>query len=103
MLFEPASITAVNVTSAFYKHIDELIRSRTLPAIVDSLKRTGRFYALSWKPGSAPKVAHCFWDSDVYKSMEACCYYLIKRDIPELRAAVDEIVSYVIGAQWEDG
>lgn len=103
MLYEPAAIKAVKVTSPFYQHIDKVMRARTLPAIIDSLKSTGRFYALSWTPESAPKKAHCFWDSDVYKSMEACCYYLMKKDDPKIRADVEEVVSFVKKAQWEDG
>jgi DUF1680 family protein len=103
MLFEPAAVTAVDVTTSFYQHIDQVMRAKTLPAIIDSLKTTGRYYALSWTPETAPTRAHCFWDSDVYKSMEACCYYLMKRDEPSLREAVEEIVSFVVKAQWEDG
>lgn len=103
MSYQSAAITAVSVTSPFYQHIDKVMRTRTLPAIIDSLKSTGRFYALSWTPETAPKISHCFWDSDLAKTMEACCYYLQKEDDPKIRADVEEIVSYVKKAQWEDG
>jgi DUF1680 family protein len=103
MLFQPAPVEAVEVTSPFYHQLDELMRKSTLPAIIDSLKTTGRFYALSWTPETAPKKVHCFWDSDLYKTMEACCYYLIKKNDPQLRADVEEALGYIKKAQWEDG
>lgn len=103
MSFEPAPIDRVSVSSPFYLQIDERMRKTTLQAILDSLKSTGRFYALSWTPESAPTKAHCFWDSDVYKTMEACCYYLMKKDDAQIRADVEEIVGYIKKAQWEDG
>ena len=103
MSYTPASIRAVEVLSPLYLQLDGLMRNTTLPAILDSLRTTGRFYALSWTKETAPMKAHCFWDSDVFKSMEAICYYLIKKDEPDLRSAVEEIVRYVKAAQWKDG
>lgn len=103
MSYQPAALADVRVTSPFYQHIDKVMRKHTLPAIIDSLKSTGRFYALSWTRETAPKKAHCFWDSDVFKSMEACCYYLMKEDDPKIRADIEEIVGYVTKAQWKDG
>lgn len=103
MTCEPARFRAVTVLSPFYLEVSERIRNATLPAIVDALKRTGRFYALSWTPETAPRQAHCFWDSDVYKTMEACCYFLMERDDRRLRADVEEVRGYIEEAQWKDG
>lgn len=103
MFSEPTTFRAVTVSSPFYLELSERIRNVTLPTIIDSLKRTGRFYALSWTPETAPKRAHHFWDSDVYKTMEACCYFLMKHDDAQLRADVEEIVGYIKKAQWKDG
>ena len=103
MSYTPPSIRAVEVSSPFYLQLDELMRKTTLPAIIDSLRTTGRIYALSWTKETPPRKAHCFWDSDVFKSMEAVCYYLIKKDDRDLRDAVEEIVKYAKTAQWKDG
>lgn len=102
-LYHPVSLKAVALSSPFYQSLDSLIRSTTLPTVIKSLKDTGRFYALSWTRGNAPKTAHCFWDSDAYKVMEAVCYWLMKKEDEQLRQDLDEYVSYVKAAQWEDG
>ncbi|KXL44361.1 glycoside hydrolase family 127 protein [Acidomyces richmondensis BFW] len=103
MLSEPATFRAVTVSSPFYLELSERTRTVTLPTIIDSLKRTGRFYALSWTPETALKRTHPFWDSDVYKTMEACCYFLMNHHDAQLRTDVEEIVGYIKNAQWGDG
>lgn len=102
-LHKPADLAAVKISSAFYQKYDQLIRSVTLPAILESLKSTGRFYALTWTSETAPVSVHYFWDSDAYKVMEACCYYLITRDDDKIRKDVDDFIGFVKKAQWEDG
>ena len=105
-LFKPASVAATAYTNEgapLYAHLDRLIRSVTLPAIVDLLKNTGRYYSHSWTRDHIPQRPHAFWDSDCYKVFEACCYFLIKEDIPQIRKDVEEYVDYVKKAQWDDG
>ena len=60
-------------------------------------------YALTWTPETAKAEVHPFWDSDVYKTLEGCCYFLLKHDEPQLRAYVDEAVKYIKSAVWKDG
>ncbi len=98
-----ADIRSVDVTSPFFRQIHSLVRATTLPAVINSLKGTGRYYALSWTPETAPRTAHCFWDSDCYKVMEACCYYLMKEEDPALREDVETYIGFIKKAQWEDG
>ena len=102
-LYTPAGLKAVELTSPFYQNLADLIRTTTLPTVIKSLKETGRFYALSWERESAPKTAHCFWDSDAYKVMEALCYWLMKKEDEQLRRDLEEYVGFVRAAQWEDG
>ena len=102
-LHTPASVRSVDFTSPFYSHLDSLFRSTTFPAIIKILKDTGRFYCLTWTPDSAPSAVHPFWDTDSFKSMEAFCYFLIKKDQPVLRKELDEYVEIVKKAQWPDG
>lgn len=102
-LYVPASVRSVDITSPFYGSLVSLICDTTLPTVIASLKDTGRYYALSWTRQNAPKTAHCFWDSDAYKVMEAVCYYLMKQEDSKLRKDLDTYVEYVKAAQWEDG
>lgn len=103
MTFEPAPIGSVELSSPFYSHLDNLMRQVTLPAIIDSLRKPGRLYALTWTPETAKAKPHPFWDSDVYKVLEVCCYYLIKKEDAALRRFVDEAVEIIKAAQWKDG
>lgn len=103
MVFTPAPLRSVDLNSPFYVHLNSVIRKATLPAIIRSLRTTGRFDALTWTPETAKASPHPFWDSDVYKVLEACCYHLIKDEDAELRQFVDEAVRVIIAAQHEDG
>ena len=102
-LYSPAPVRSVKWISPFCQHYDHLFRSTTLPAIIDILKDTGRFYCLTWTPESAPSAVHPFWDSDCYKSFEACCYFLMHEENARIREALNEYVEMVKNAQWEDG
>ena len=102
-LYTPAPVRSVDLTSPFYGQLDLLFRSVTLPTILAVLKDTGRFYALTWTPKTAPTPVHPFWDSDCYKSLEACCYYLMKHDDKSIREDVEAYIDIVKKAQWEDG
>ncbi|KZO97219.1 glycoside hydrolase family 127 protein [Calocera viscosa TUFC12733] len=101
--FAPASVSQTAISSPFWSLIQTSMRTRTLPAIIDSLRTTGRAYALTWTKDSAPTTPHPFWDSDVYKTLEACCYYLMKTEDKHLREFVDESVKIIRHAQHEDG
>ncbi len=103
MVYTPVSIRSVELSSPFYLHLDHLMRASTLPAIIESLRTSGRFYAMTWTPETAKTRPHPFWDSDVYKVLEACCYYLMKRDDEQLSQYVNEAVKNIKAAQWEDG
>ena len=102
-LYSPASVQSVDLNSTFHGRLDTLFRSTTLPAIIEILKDTGRFYCLTWTPETAPTPVHPFWDTDSYKSFEAICYFLIKQDDPGIRKELEAYVDIVKKAQWEDG
>lgn len=44
-----------------------------------------------------------FWDSDIYKTVEAACNFLISYDDPEMRENVEEAVDMIRVAQHPDG
>lgn len=75
------------------------------------LKETGRYdaFRLQWHPSYADEMAvppvpnHLFWDSDIAKWIEGACYFLEQQTIPEVEAAVHDLVDQIGGAQQPDG
>lgn len=46
---------------------------------------------------------HLFWESDVAKWIEGACYFLEQEKLPEIEAAVHELVEQIASAQPQDG
>ncbi|KAL1600847.1 hypothetical protein SLS60_007235 [Paraconiothyrium brasiliense] len=86
-------------------------KKSTLLYQLDVLKKTGRYdaFKLEWKdiysqePTVWPIPDHLFWDSDVAKWIEGACYYLQEEFLPEVDAAVKEMVEMIRSAQQPDG
>lgn len=99
---------AVGHTSFWAERVG-VTRTNTLPAIYDQMKQTGRWDAmrLTWKHGDNNEP-HIFWDSDIAKTVESCCYAL--QDMaPEdplsktFHAWIDDAVDMIEKAQGLDG
>lgn len=52
---------------------------------------------------SADYLLQPFWDSDVYKTIEAACYYLLQEPDEAMMADVEEAVDNIRSAQHPDG
>jgi DUF1680 family protein len=102
MAFSPGSVRDVNITSPFWSSMQSRSRLITIPAIIKAQKSLGHWYCLTWKEGHEVKP-HAFWDSDIYKVIEAACYFLMKHDDAALRDEIDQVVDMVRAAQHEDG
>lgn len=102
MAFTTPLVRDVTITSPFWSQIQSCSRDNTIPAIIKAQKDTGHWFCLTWKEGH-PVQPHPFWDSDVYKVLEAACYFLGIRDDPDLRAEVEAAVDMVRAAQHSDG
>ncbi|KAK4626203.1 Non-reducing end beta-L-arabinofuranosidase [Fulvia fulva] len=98
-------------------HDDSLIGRRrqavvknTLLYQLDVLKKTGRYdaFKLKWHPVYDeppliwPVPNHLFWDSDVAKWIEGACYCLKQQPLPEIDAAIKELVEMIRSAQQPD-
>lgn len=94
----------VKITGGFWKNKMEKNRRVTLPLEFQRCQETGRIDAIrqTWKPGQ-PNKPHIFWDSDVAKLLEACCYSLAARRDARLEAKVDEVIALFAAAQQTDG
>jgi hypothetical protein len=89
----------------------EVVIEYTLRYQLDVLKSTGRYdaFKLQWhpiyddEPEVPPVPKHLFWDSDVGKWIEGACYYLAQRSLPDIEAAVKDLVDMIAKAQQDDG
>jgi DUF1680 family protein len=99
----PIDLRAVRVTGGFFGRLQETVRTRTLPHIYRWLVQSGRLdaFRLDWHPGQPEP--HIFWDSDVYKWLEAASYALALEPDAALRAQVDDAVARIRSAQQPDG
>lgn len=98
-------ITFENITlGGFWGEKQKLNRETTIYNVYNRFKDTGRFDAFkcNWKEGD-PKKPHIFWDSDVYKWIEAVAYIITKSPDEKLEAIVDETVAEIKKNRLEDG
>ena len=89
----------------------EAVSTNTLLYQLKVLKETGRYdaFRLKWHPSYAdemdvpPVPNHLFWDSDIAKWIEGACYFLEEQTVPEVEAAVHDLVDQIRCAQQPDG
>ncbi len=102
----PVDFTQVQLNEGFWKSRVTTVSDVTIPYAFQKCEETGRIknfiYAAGIEDGKF-QTDFGFDDSDVYKIMEGAAYSLMTKDDPELRAYLDQLVSYVAGAQEEDG
>ena len=100
--------------SSFWGRRRHVVRSKTLLAQLEMLRKTGRCdaFRLKWKavyndpPAIWPVPKHLFWDSDVAKWIEGACYFLAtdtESQNDDIQKAVNELVDTIGNAQQEDG
>ncbi|KAK5279257.1 hypothetical protein LTR40_008063 [Exophiala xenobiotica] len=92
----------VNISSPFWSWYQQCSREKVIPAIIHAQKSTGHWYCLTWKAGH-PVKPHPFWDSDIYKVVEASCYFLMTQHDQAIMDTVEEAVDMIIAAQHPDG
>ncbi|MEA3461209.1 MAG: glycoside hydrolase family 127 protein, partial [Bacteroidota bacterium] len=102
----PVDFTHVHLQSGFWKDWVETVHDATIPFAFQKCEETGRIdnfiFASGLKEGKF-QGNYGFNDSDLYKIMEGAAYALMIEDDPELAAYLDTLVSYVSGAQEDDG
>jgi hypothetical protein len=100
----PVPFTAVRFTDAFWAPMQEINRTRAIPANEKQCRATGRIdaFRLAWKPGM-PNQPHIFWDSDVAKWIEAASCSLATHPDAALERRLDEVIALIASAQQADG
>ena len=104
---KPISLRQVAIDRGFWAERQQKNRERTIPAIYQKLKETGRLDSWSMQGGEttsteAPGV-RVFWDSDSGKWLEAAACSLATHSDPDLQAQADDLIDAIAGAQQTDG
>ncbi|MCX7973794.1 MAG: glycoside hydrolase family 127 protein [Candidatus Aminicenantes bacterium] len=102
----PVPFTNVQVFDQFWSRRLETNRKVTIPHCLHQCEITGRIenfeIAAKMKTGKF-KTQYPFDDSDVYKTLEAVGYVLMRARDPELEKKADEIIAKIAAAQEPDG
>jgi len=96
----------VEVSEGCWKDCIETTTETTIPHTFEQCEETGRIS--NFKRAAGVEAGNYqggtgYNDSDVYKILEGACYALMIREDEELIAYVDNLVSYIAGAQEESG
>ncbi|KIV81111.1 hypothetical protein PV11_08558 [Exophiala sideris] len=102
MTSQVVPVQDVDISSPFWSWYQQRSREKVIPAIIHAQKSTGHWYCLTWKEGHEVKP-HPFWDSDIYKVVEASCYFLMTQHDQAMMANVEEAVDMITAAQHPDG
>ncbi|VUC37245.1 unnamed protein product [Clonostachys rosea] len=102
MPLQSVPIRDVCISSPFWAKIRRCARVSTIPSIIESQKAEGHWNCLEWKEGHRIQP-HAFWDSDIYKTVEAACNFLISDPDEDMLRIVEETVDMIRKAQHPDG
>ena len=94
--------SSVDITDGFWKAKQEMLKTKTVPAVYDRFSETYRFEALKCQL-SDKFDHHIFWDSDVAKWMEGAAYVLQKERDPKLEKIIDDSVEQIVKNADENG
>ncbi|NLB55146.1 MAG: glycoside hydrolase family 127 protein, partial [Lentisphaerae bacterium] len=101
---KPVQHSSVSFNDKFWSKRIETNRTKTIPAVYDNCKNSGRINAwrIDWKPGKK-NTPHHFWDSDVAKWMEAAAYSLATHPDKVLERQLKSLTKLISSAQMQDG
>lgn len=94
--FQMVPFSATQLTNGFWQYRQQINREVSVHAVHDRFQDTGRFdaFRFDWKEGE-PFQPHIYWDSDVYKWIEAAAYILHQGEDAQMEAIVDETVALI--------
>ena len=102
----PVDFTQVELRDGFWRDWVKTTRDATIPFAFKKCRETGRIdnfiFASGLREGKF-RGRFGFNDSDVYKIAEGAAYSLMLDEDPGMEAYLDTLVSYISGAQEEDG
>ena len=102
----PVDFTQISLNPGFWKSRVETACNVTIPFAFKKSEETNRINNFKYAAGieEGQYGSPCGYDdSDVYKVVEGASYALTLEDNPELNNYLDTVISYISGAQEEDG
>ena len=101
----PVRLKDADITGGYWLKRQRLNRDTTIFSVEKRFRDTGRFEAFkfNWHEGSDKPKPHFFWDSDVAKWIESAAYIISKKDSPQLRISVNEVIDNIEKHQDENG
>ncbi|NYD67286.1 glycoside hydrolase family 127 protein [Agromyces atrinae] len=102
----PLDTTSVTIDGGFWAHQQSMNRDSFIPHCDSSLERVGwveNFRAAVRGTLETDRVGRLFTDSEIYKTMEAMAWEIVREESTELRARLAELVDLVASAQADDG
>lgn len=99
----PLSLNQVTMTEGFWSEVQKTVREASLPHMYDWLKKSGRLDAFTRDQDADQFQPHIFWDSDVYKWLEAAAYAWAQTPDACLKQQIDDVVDRISRAQQPDG
>jgi hypothetical protein len=104
-LLEPVPYNQVRIHDGFWFRRQHINATVTIPVIESHNVQSGRLQALQLNRSSDEDqpTPHIFWDSDIYKWIEAASYASVTHPDPERNAAVDRAIDLIGAAQQADG
>lgn len=93
----------LTITDGFWKERQETVRERTVWAVYDQFRATGRIETMDCVLRPEGVRPHVFWGSDVFKWMEGACYLIKQQSDERLLGAVEEIIDMVEQGITPDG
>ncbi len=101
---DPVPFRNVEIRGSFWERRIEVNSGTTIPLILKEMEKSGRISAfdLDWSPGAGQKP-HIFWDSDVWKWIEAASCALDGEGDKKAARDLERVVKKAVAAQQEDG
>jgi uncharacterized protein len=103
--WRPLAPGSTKLGDGFWTGPQRANRKASLRHGYEQLEKAGNFHDLALAAGKKKGkfIGKVFWDSDVYKWLEAIAYELAKEPDAELRRMADEAIDLVEAAQQQDG
>lgn len=98
---ETFDLKECSITGGFFADYLKRNADVTMDNVYRRFEETGRFAALKCKKTDV--TPHYFWDSDVFKWLEAAAYLLARKDDAVTRRRYDAVVDDIVRGQQENG
>lgn len=98
----PVAHTAVKIGDTLWEPLAQKVREHELFHMYELFEQNGYFKYKEWGTG-LKGTPYVFWESDIFKWLEAVSYSLATHPNPALEALADKAIAYCASLQQPDG